>query len=126
MDKGIRTTTELGFDDAVAATREALAGQGFGVVSEIDIAATLKKKIDVDIEPQLILGACNPNFAHQALQADASVGLLLPCNVVVRRESGSTVIEAVDPTTMMPPGSGLEDMAAGVKERLQAALDTIG
>ena len=83
-DYGIATTLDTDFADAVTRTRDALATQGFGVLTEIDVAATLKTKLDMDMAPYLILGACNPPLAHQAITADAAIGLLLPCNVVVR------------------------------------------
>ncbi|WP_413452725.1 DUF302 domain-containing protein [Georgenia phoenicis] len=128
MSYGISTTVERSFDDTMAAVREALSEQGFGVLTEIDMAATLKKKLDVDIPPQVILGACNPPLAHRALQAEESIGLLLPCNVVVRSAGATrTVVEALDPQTMveitgndaLPP---VADDAAG---RLRAALSSL-
>lgn len=88
------------FDDAMVRVRSALADNGFGVVSEIDMRATLKNKLGVEIEPQVILGACNPTFALRALQAEPSIGVLLPCNVVVRRSGAQTWVEAIDPHTM--------------------------
>ena len=127
MTYGISVTLDQPFDAAVAAVREALAEQGFGVLTEIDMAATLKKKLDVDIAPQVILGACNPPLAHRALQAEASIGLLLPCNVVVRGDDGAVVVEALDPQVMVgvtgnPALSAVADDAAA---RLRAALGAL-
>ncbi|PFG34827.1 DUF302 domain-containing protein [Sanguibacter antarcticus] len=128
MTYAISTTLDQPFDTTVAAVRVALGEQGFGVLTEIDLAATLKKKLDVDVAPHVILGACNPPLAHRALQAEESVGLLLPCNVVVRALSDTqTVVEALDPLTMVqitgnPALSAVSDDAAG---RLRAALDSL-
>jgi Uncharacterized conserved protein len=97
----LQTTTPLSFADAVARAREALAKEGFGVLTEIDVQATLKKKLDVDREPYLILGACHPPSAHKALSAVPEVGVLLPCNVTVSVEGGTTVVRAMDPEGVM-------------------------
>jgi len=97
----LQTTTPLSFADAVARAREELAREGFGVLTEIDVAATLKKKLDVDREPYLILGACHPPSAHKALWAVPEVGVLLPCNVTVSVEGGTTVVRAMDPAGVM-------------------------
>jgi uncharacterized protein (DUF302 family) len=91
------TETELPFAEAVTRCREALAHEGFGVLTEIDVQATLKKKLDVDRDPYLILGACHPLSAHRALTAVPEVGVLLPCNVTVSRENGKTVVRAMNP-----------------------------
>jgi len=109
--------------------RAALAEQGFGVLTEIDLAATLKKKLDVDIPPQVILGACNPPFAHRALQAEASIGLLLPCNVVVRSAGeGRTIVEAIDPATMVAvtDNPALAEVTAEVAARLRTVISSLG
>jgi len=125
MSYGLTSTVPRPFAEALAATREALAGQGFGVLTEIDIRATMKAKLDVDVAPQVILGACRPPLAYAALQAEPSVGLLLPCNVVVRYlDEGSTTVEALDPRVMVTL-TGNDALAAVADEagsRLSAAL----
>ncbi|MFD8199938.1 DUF302 domain-containing protein [Streptomyces sp. NPDC059701] len=115
------------FDAAVAAVRRALADQGFGVLTEIDVQATLKAKLDHDMEDYLILGACNPPLAHRALEADRSIGLLLPCNVVVRREGDHTLVQALDPGTMVTLTGldALESVADEATVRLDAALASL-
>lgn len=127
MDYGRTVTTELTFDDAVTRTRAALAEQGFGVLTEIDVQATLKTKLDLDVEPQLILGACNPQLASQALAAEPGIGLLLPCNVVVRRDGGRTLVSALDPQVMvsLPGNDALQPVADDAGRRLTAALDAV-
>jgi uncharacterized protein (DUF302 family) len=98
----LSTTIELAFEAAVAATIEALKRHGFGVLTEIDVQATLKKKLDVDFRPYRILGACNPQLAYQALQAEDRIGTMLPCNVIVQqREGGKVEVSAVDPVASM-------------------------
>src|SRR6478672_12821056 len=102
MSHTLSTTVELGFADALEAARARLGDAGFGVLTEIDLAATLKAKIDADIAPQVILGACRPPLAHAAITAEPSIGLLLPCNVIVRALTDtSTAVEAVDPQMMV-------------------------
>ena len=100
-------TLDQPFDLVVARVRDGLAEQGFGVLTEIDVKATLKAKLDADIEDYLILGACNPPLAQRALEVDRAVGLLLPCNVVVRATEAGTVVDVLDPQTMVPL-TGLE------------------
>ena len=100
MDIAIATPLHTSFGDAVARTREALAEQGFGVLTEIDMKATLKAKLGADMEDYLILGACNPPLAHRAVEANRQLGLLLPCNVVVRTDperAGTVLVEAMNP-----------------------------
>jgi uncharacterized protein (DUF302 family) len=123
----LTTTVQAPYDDTVEAVREALGEQGFGVLTEIDIKATLKKKLDVDVPAQVILGACRPPLAHAALQAEPSIGLLLPCNVVVRETTDGTVVEAVDPQTMvaMTDNERLQPVADEAKERLEKALASL-
>lgn len=119
----LSATVALPYDDAVAATRAALADQGFGVLTEIDVAATLKTKLDVDLTPQVILGACSPPLAYAALQVDPSVAAMLPCNVVVRSAGdGTCVVEAFDPAVMTRIAPGLEQVASEAGLRLTAAL----
>lgn len=128
MGYALSTTVDRPFQQTLAAVREALQQQGFGVLTEIDLKATLKAKLDVDVEPQVILGACRPPLAHAALQAEPSVGLLLPCNVVVRASGAeSTVVEALDPATMvdLTGNEALSDVATDAKGRLQAALEAL-
>ncbi|MBA2956316.1 DUF302 domain-containing protein [Nocardioides sp. MAH-18] len=119
----LSATVALPYEDAVAATRAALADQGFGVLTEIDIAVTLKAKLDVDMPRQVILGACRPPLAYAALQADPSVAAMLPCNVVVRSlDDGTCLVEAIDPAAMTQLVPGLEHVAAEAGSRLTAAL----
>ena len=119
----LSATVALPYDDAVTATRAALADQGFGVLTEIDIAATLKAKLDLDVPRQVILGACRPSLAYAALQADPSVAAMLPCNVVVRSVDDDTcLVEAFDPAAMTQFAPGLEQVAAEAGHRLTAAL----
>lgn len=119
------TTVPRPYGETVEAVRAALGEQGFGVLTEIDIAATLKAKLDVDVPAQVILGACRPPLAHAALQAEPSIGLLLPCNVVVRAlDDDTTVVEAVDPQTMvaLTHNDDLQSVADDATARLRAAL----
>jgi uncharacterized protein (DUF302 family) len=124
MTYGRSTTLSTPFPDAVAQVREALSDQGFGVLTEIDVTATLKNKLDEDMEDYLILGACNPPLAHQALEADRSIGLLLPCNVVVRAAGEQTVVEFLDPQVMADVADRPEVKAVADEagRRLDAAL----
>jgi len=124
--KTIETTVALDMAEAEAAIRGALGDQGFGVLTEIDVAATLKARIDVDREPLKILGACNPHFANRALQLDPSASLLLPCNVVLEPAAGGgTRIATVDPRELMP-GEAMAELAADAAARLGAAIDAVG
>ncbi len=127
MEYGTTITTDLGFDEAVERTKAALAEQGFGVLTEIDVQATLKAKLDQDLEPYLILGACNPQLASRALGVERDIGLLLPCNVVVRRDGDRTLVQALDPQVMvsLPGRPELQDVADDAGRRLRAALDAV-
>ena len=127
MSYGTQVTLGTPFAETVAQVRSALARQGFGVLTEIDVTATLKAKLGEQMEDYVILGACNPPFAHQALGIDRSIGLLLPCNVVVRAAGEGTVVEALDPQVMvtLTGRDELKPVADEVSARLAAALDEL-
>ena len=127
MDYGITIRTRIPFAEAVARVREALKTQGFGVLTEIDVQATLRDKLGQDMEDYLILGACNPPLAHRALDADRKIGMLLPCNVVVRTAGGQTIIEALNPQDMMEVAGqpALKPVADEATSRIRAALDSL-
>jgi uncharacterized protein (DUF302 family) len=115
------------FAQTVTAVREALAEQGFGILTEIDVRATLKEKLGHEMEDYLILGACNPPLAHRAIEADRSIGLLLPCNVVVRSEGERITVQALDPNTMvtLTGQDALKPVAEEATRRLDAALSAL-
>lgn len=121
-------TLAIPFDDAVARAREALGAEGFGVITEIDVQKTLKAKIGVDFRRYLILGACNPTLAYEALKLEANVGAMLPCNVVVQEAGvGRTEVSAIDPVASMLAidNPGLKEAARGVGAKLEAALSRL-
>jgi len=125
----LRREVDLSYEEADRRIREELAAQGFGVLTEIDVRATLRNKLDVEFPPYVILGACNPSLAHRALLAEPDIGLLLPCNVVVRRDedSGTTIVEAMDPEPMidLAGNDGLNEVAAEARSRLETALNRV-
>lgn len=131
MSLALNTTLAVPpFDEAVERTRAALADQGFGVLTEIDVQATMKKKLDEDMEQYLILGACNPPLANRALGVQRQIGLLLPCNVVVRSDPdhpGTTLVEAMNPDLMVQVSGEpeLESVARDAATKLQAAIDAL-
>ena len=121
-------TVDVPYEEADRRVRAALEDEGFGILTEIDVAATLKKKLDVDFPPYAILGACNPPLAHQALQAEADVGLLLPCNVVVRAvDGGRTVVEALDPVKQLSVADNdeLPKLAEEVRARMERVIEAV-
>ncbi len=125
---GIKKTLRATYDEALARVPEALNSEGFGVLTEIDVQATLKQKLGVDFRRYKILGACNPPFAHEALQAELEIGLMLPCNVVVYEgDDRRTVVMAIDPTkTVAATGNAkLAELAGKVKDRLTRALERL-
>jgi uncharacterized protein (DUF302 family) len=127
VDYAMTVRTGASFDEANTQIRDALKAQGFGVLTEIDVQSTLRDKLGEEMEQYVILGACNPPLAHRALSADRAIGLLLPCNVVVRAAEGCTIVEALDPRAIagiagQPVLNDIADDAAG---RLRAALDTL-
>ena len=128
MSYGTSVTLDLPFADAVGRVRAALAEQGFGVLTEIDVTATLRARLGEQMEDYLILGACNPPTAHQALGIDRSIGLLLPCNVVVRATTAGTLVEALDPQVMvtLTGRPELKTVADEVGRRLARALAALG
>jgi len=124
----ISTTVPLDHGDAVAAVRTALADQGLGVLTEIDLAATMQAKLGKEIPRQVILGACRPSLAYEALQADPSVAAMLPCNVVVRElDDGASIVEAFDPEAMLSfsRSPAIAGVAADAKQRLLAVVEAL-
>jgi uncharacterized protein (DUF302 family) len=120
----LSTRVHLPFEQAVARVKEALQTEGFGVLTEIDVQSTMRTKLGVDMEQYLILGACNPPLAHRALEAEPHIGLLLPCNVVVRENDHGCLIEAIDPEAMlsMVDNQTVAAVAREAKERLQRVM----
>jgi uncharacterized protein (DUF302 family) len=127
VDYSRTVRVDLPYEQAVERTRAALSDQGFGVLTEIDVRATLKNKLDVEMEDYVILGACNPQLAHRALDVDRTIGLLLPCNVVVRRDGAGSIVEALDPQIMVsvPEIEELSPIAEEAGQRIQAALERV-
>jgi uncharacterized protein (DUF302 family) len=120
----IARTVNLTFEEADRRVREELQKEGFGVLTEIDVAATLKQKLGVEVPKQEILGACNPALAHRAFQAEPDIGLLLPCNVVVREEAGRTAVEALDPVVQLEVAGNpaLRPLAEEARARLERVV----
>jgi len=127
MHYGISKIVHGTFEDVVEKTKTALAAEGFGVLTEIDVKATMKKKLDVDFDNYVILGACNPPFTHKALLAEKEIGLLLPCNVIVYEQDGKVHVSAINPPVAMSVvnNPALEDVAAAVTEKLKRVIEII-
>ena len=123
-----KVSLDLPFEDSVAKVTEALKEEGFGVLTEIDVKSTLKEKLDEDFRKYVILGACNPPFAHRALLTDLEVGLLLPCNVIVyEADDKKTAVSAINPIAALEviENNGLKDIAVEVSEKLKSAIEKI-
>ena len=120
-----RVLEDVGIDDAELRVRDALAEHGFGILTEIDVKATMKKKIDADIEPYRILGACNPQMAHKAIGIEPRVGAMLPCNVILREVDNGTEVSAIDPVASMQAidNDQLHKVAIVVREMMREAVD---
>jgi uncharacterized protein (DUF302 family) len=125
---GFRKTVKISCEEAIERVTQALKKEGFGILTQIDVKDTLKKKLNVDFRKYIILGACNPPFAYQSLQAEIEIGLLLPCNVVVYEDnSGSTVVSAIDPESAMAMINNpkLKEIAAQVSAKLKAVIESL-
>ena len=127
MDYGFSKTVDLSFEDTINRVTEELKKEGFGVLTTIDVKETLKTKIDVDFKKYTILGACNPPFAHKALQAEEEIGLLLPCNVIVYEKAGKSAVSFFDPSLMskVVENEILKSIAEEVREKLQRVFENV-
>ncbi len=125
---GLKTVVNVPYEEAIARVTEALKGEGFGILTEIDVKATLKKKLDVDFKRYVILGACNPNLAYQGLQTEEDLGLLLPCNVIVYEvDEGSSVVAVLDPNLMVTisGNAALESIGQEARTRLERVVQSL-
>jgi len=124
---GLSTPVKESYEDAITKVTAELKEQGFGILTEIDVKATMKKKLDVDIDKYIILGACNPKLAYQSLQAEQEMGLLLPCNVIVYEKAGTTYVSMLDPMSMMAfsGNDALCDMAEEARSRLDKVYEAM-
>lgn len=127
MNYGYKKETKLSFEEAVTETKDTLATEGFGILTEIDVKATLKKKLGIEYDKYLILGACNPPFAYEALKAEKDIGLLLPCNVVVYEDGDKVFVSAIIPTVAMGmiENKSLTNIAKTVEEKLKKTVNTV-
>jgi len=124
---GYKKETKLSFAEAVEKVKEELKNERFGILTEIDVKATLKKKLDVEYDDYVILGACNPPFAYKALQAEKDIGLLLPCNIIIYSDTGKTFVSAILPTEAMSMvhNQQLSDIALSVEQKIKTVIDKI-
>ena len=122
-----RKTTPLGYQEAISRVKDALKGEGFGILTEIDVKSTLKSKLNVDFDDYVILGACNPQLAYRALAEEQDIGVLLPCNVIVYRKGGETYVACVLPSVQLGKvgNPALMPIAAQVEEKLRRAIDSV-
>jgi uncharacterized protein (DUF302 family) len=127
MSYGLSKTVSLSYERAIERVTEELTKEGFGVLTTIDVKETLKKKLNVDFNKYIILGACNPSFAHQALQAEEQIGLLLPCNVIVYERDGKTVVSAFDPMSMtkVMDNEAVRPIAEEVRAKLERVINAV-
>lgn len=127
MSYGISKEVNIQFNEAVEKVRKALKEEGFGILTEIDVKETLKKKLDIDYEDYVILGACNPQFAYKALQSEKEIGLLLPCNVIVYVKDEKTFVSAINPMEAMSivNNSELQEIAEEVAEKLNHVMENL-
>ena len=127
MNYGLSKKVDLSYEDAIVKVTEELKKDGFGILTEIDVKATLKKKLDVDVDKYIILGACNPGFAHQALQIENELGLLLPCNTIIYEKEGEVFVSIMNPEIMssVVDNEKLVEIANDVKNILQKVLDRV-
>ena len=127
MEYGYYKDTDMTFEQALEKVPEILKTEGFGVLTTIDVKDTLKKKIDVDFDRYMILGACNPPFAHQALQAEESIGLLMPCNVIIHEKNGKVKISVFNPMVIaqVSDNQKLKDLSVMLNEKIQSVLSNL-
>jgi uncharacterized protein (DUF302 family) len=127
MNYGFSKTVNMSYEEAITKVTDELKKEGFGVLTSIDVKDTLKQKIDVDFKKYMILGACNPSFAHKALQAEEELGLLLPCNVVVYDNNGKTQVSFFDPEIMVGivDNENMKPIASEVKQKLQRVFEAV-
>jgi len=127
MKYGHTKQLKISFDEAISRVKEELPKEGFGILTEIDVKATMKKKLDVDYDNYIILGACNPDFAHRALAVEKEVGLLLPCNVIVYEEGGDVFVSAIAPRRAMGVAENkeLDGIAEEVDEKLKRVINNL-
>ncbi len=127
MNYGITKTIGLSYEEAIEKVTEELKKEGFGVLTTIDVKETLKKKLDVDFKKYIILGACNPLFAYEALKAEEQIGLLMPCNVIIYEKEGKTVVSAFNPATIATVSNNekLNELSAKLNEKIYKVIDNV-